>query len=310
MLGGGQNRAYQIEMIAYLDQNACSAIVRQPEWADLRTSLEIAAKQRILFCPMPYETVLESSPCHETTRKDIFDLFARISGGLVWKDFWQQLAESLLALVRNDMRLNPFVITGDFQVFSAISAASSAEFRDLKSARNCELKKLTPSGESQTMDHQSIIESVAAEPRGMLWRDMRRISGDQDFRHDVELECPRVTELLLELSLTPREAALLSEIVAQRGFDSIPIQFYHNRLAAAAAVAAAEDPRRGPPSFNDLVDQERLSVALCWADWAITDKAMARRVNDAGLSGFTGCATWPLCSMVQFAETVADLIHK
>lgn len=293
-------------MRIYLDQCACSALVRDPAWRELRELLVSFSSDGVIACPIPYETIQEASQCEPATRGEIFLLFHQISQGLLWKSFCDHLIDNFLWLVRGGEIPHPFRFVRDFAALSEISGEGRESFHDLKQERNQDLAALTPTPGANSMSHEDIVESVEFEVKSKLCRDLKQIAFGASLEAVTTFECARISVELLERGVTAEEASSLAEAIEAGKFSTIPVQFFHARLVAQGEWARARDDRRGPPDYNDLIDQERLSLALAWVELAITDRRMAERVRGAALEQFTPCLTFAMGEIDGFISTLKE----
>jgi len=74
--------------VVYLDQNAASFLAKSNPgqiWTKIREALERAFQEGKLFCPLPFEGIVETTPRPLEYRRAIQDLFRRLSGGFAFK---------------------------------------------------------------------------------------------------------------------------------------------------------------------------------------------------------------------------------
>lgn len=294
----------------YLDQCAASTIAKNPDWNELRDLLVGCAEAGNAYCPLPFDTILETSRCERTeTRKAIFDLFKDVSGGWIFRQFFDILADELLHLVRPAHQFSGFDHTFETNRLCALSAEIGPAFDEERNDRNSILKSWTNQPKPLGITFNQILKDVAREPVALLWRDLRLIATSQDIRSPLNLECPKITERLLKNRLTTAEATELAEKLRHHKMSAIPIQFFHNRLAAAASQTLLQRTQ-AVFDYNDIIDQERMSVALAFADYAITDRSMAARIEQSGVYNVSTCKVFRVGDLRRFEKTLIEEISS
>ena len=274
----------------------------------LRDLLIDGVNREKIICPMPYETLLESSTCDiAKTRTSIFELFIQISNGRIFRQYFDVLTDELLALVRPSHIVYYFEVTERMEEMSELSARFKPEFCEMKSEKNAELGSWIDPGSHVVRTNDEVLKSVSLEPVAKLWRDLRRIAKVQDSDASSEFECGGITEKLQAKGLTAFEALELSDALLNRKMEAIPFQFYHNRLAAAGSQEAPNRVNRNV-THNDIVDQERMSVALFLADMAVTDNRMVARIVRSRVLEFTTCKVFKVGEMRDFQLAIERIL--
>lgn len=288
----------------YLDQCAASEISKKSEWRELRAFLESAAERGALLCPLPFDTILESSRCGSPeTREAIFSFFRNVSGGWIFRQFFDILTDELLSIVRLDHSVSAFDYTQEIDRLCGLSAEIQPVFEKLRRERNTILGTWMDDLMPPSMGFGGVLEVITLEPVARLWRDLRQIASSPNFYSLSNFECPKITDSLLKNCITAKEADELAEKLRHHAMNSIPIQFFHNRLAAAASHLQLQRPE-AKFDYNDIIDQERLSVALAFSDFAVTDRSMAARVEFSGVCDLSACKIFKVSDLLEFEQAL------
>lgn len=297
-------------IVIYLDQCAVSEIVKDPNLVRLRSFMEAKSINGLICCPLPFDTILESSRCGRAeTRNEIFAFHKTVSGGSLFRNFFAILADELLALVRPDFRVSELSFTDDMDKVRDFSAGAGADFTDFIRRQDGRLKQFKASPVTQNASFEEILGSVSLEPVSRLWRDLGRIVDSTSAQDVSGLETPNLSRLLLKRGITKNEAEELSAKIKCRKMESIPIFYCHNRLAA---MAAYDECYRKSSNFcyNDIIDQERMSTAIAYSEFAITDKAMASRVSRSNACEYSHCRVFSVTDMSDFERVLMERIPE
>lgn len=288
----------------YLDQCAVSEITKDPSLEKLRDLLVKSADHGTVFCLLPFDTILEASICAiPETREAIFSFFRVVSGGFVFRQFYDILADEILSIVRPNHQVVGFDHTWEMDRLRDLSAQIGPDFGELKNDRNAALRSWVDPLRPQNMSFKKVLESVTREPVARLWRDLRQIISSSDPQSLSEFDCPRITQFLLKHRITVDEAEKLEEELRHHKMDAIPVQLFHNRLAAAGSHLLLQR-REAQMDYNDIIDQERLSVALAYSDFAITDKRMVARVERSGVCKISACVVFKVSDLLEFEQAL------
>lgn len=294
----------RMPLTIYLDQCAASVIARDPDCAGMRDFLLRGADCGTVFCPLPFDTIFETSRCERAeTREAIFSFFKAASGGLIFRQFFDILADSVLFIVRNDHHVSGFDHTWEMDRLRDLSAEIGPDFDELRNERNANLSSWVDPPRPSGMSFNEVLENVSLEPVARLWRDLRQIASSSDIQSLSEFDCPRITESLLKNHITAEEADELAEKLRHHAMDAIPIQFFHNRLAAAGSHLLLQR-QEAKLDYNDIIDQERISVALAFSDFAVTDRSMADRVERSGVKDVSECNVFKVGDLVEFERAL------
>lgn len=297
-------------IVVYLDQCAVSEMVNNPKLGGLRSFMEAKAGDGLIVCPLPFETILESSRCGKAeTRNAIFAFYKKASIGLLFRSFFDILADELLTLVRPDWGASAFSFTDSMEKLRDFSAESCVNFSNLIENKNSILKKFNRNSIDKNSTFEETLESVSLEPVSLLWRDLRRIVDSNGSVEASSLECPKVSKLLLQRGVTNYEAENLAEAIRFRKMETIPVVYCHNRLAA---IAANDEISRGASKYcyNDIIDQERMSTAIAFSDFAITDRAMVSRVNRSRVCEQFHCRVFSVADLIDFEDVLMERIPR
>lgn len=235
---GRATKPRKMPVVIYLDQCAASEIAKNPKWRGLRDFLESGVARGSLLCPLPFDTILESSRCgHPETRAEIFSFYRSVSGGWIFRQFFHILADEILALVRPTHRVTGFAYTAKMDRLLEFSAQIGPDFETLRSRRNSILASLVESPGAARFDQ--VLRDVTREPVARIWRDLRRIASSPNSQSPSEFDCPQIAEFLLDRQITAIEAEELGDKLMHHAMSAIPIQFIHNHLAAAGSHVSA-----------------------------------------------------------------------
>ena len=95
----------------YLDQCAASYLAKSEagfEWKLIREKLTAAFSSGRILCPMPTETLVESSPCETQVRIEIEEFFRSVSNGERFLSMWDLIIDETLRLARPGHVICPF----------------------------------------------------------------------------------------------------------------------------------------------------------------------------------------------------------
>jgi hypothetical protein len=184
-----------------------------------------------------------------------------------------------------------------------LSAKIGPDFDELRNERNATLSSWVDPPRPPDMSFKDVLEDVSREPVARLWRDLCQIASSPDVQSLSEFDCPKITESLLKSGITAAEAEELAEKLRHHKMSAIPIQFFHNRLAAAGSHTLLQR-QKASLDYNDIIDQERLSVALAFSDFAITDRSMAARVERSGIGDVSACKVFRVGDLSEFERAL------
>jgi hypothetical protein len=291
-------------LLTYLDQCAASVIARDADCAGFRDFLVRGAACGAVFCPLPFDTILETSRCERAeTREAIFSFFRAASGGLIFRQFFDILADEVLSIVRPDHQFSGFDHTWEMDRLRDLSAEIGPDFDELRNERNATLSSWVDPPRPPGMSFKEVLEDVTLEPVARLWRDLRQIASSPDIQSLSEFDCPRITASLLKNQITAEEAEKLAEKLRHHAMSAIPIQFFHNRLAAAGSHLLLQR-QEARLDYNDIIDQERISVALAFSNFAVTDRSMSDRVERSGVKDVSVCNVFKVGDLVEFERAL------
>lgn len=284
----------------YLDQCAASEIAKDPKWEELRDFLKNSADCAVAICPLPFDTILESSRCKlPETRESIFSFYQSVSGGFIFRQFFDILVDEILSIVRPHHQVAGFDYTWEMGRLCELSLQIGADFEELRNERNSTLSSWVDPPRSPDMSFEDVIKSVSLEPVAKLWRDLQLIADSTDAQSISCFEIPKITDSLIENKLTVKEAMDLANELKNHAMSKIPVMFIHNRLAAAGSYALLKRPEE-KLNYNDIIDQERLSVALAFADFVVTDKRMVARIEKSGAYEICKCQVFKVSHLSDF----------
>jgi len=285
--------------LIYLDQcAACELALRLSPWDRIRNLIESKVAEERILCPLPYETVLESTACDKPTRIALTDLVDKISGGWKIKCFDELIGEETIHLVRTqpirllDRYANLIPVDDDH------NKRMARAFEDAKSDMEARAQAFQYEAEQLGRPVAEVKKSVDLGRAGQLYRDIKRLLAGQT----AGMECPAFAQDLIRAKFTKEELEELIEHIIHHRFDAIPVNFIEARMGAQWEYEMTRlrlNPRKY--KFNDEIDRWRAAVALAYCDMLITDSGAAA-IARAAVRGFENAFT---CQIFSVRETDA-----
>jgi hypothetical protein len=269
--------------IIYLDQNAVSYLssAENASWATLRHVLIEAFEAERLVCPMPFETLVESAPCHAELRRKIAGFFEAAGGCIAWRLFKDILADATMNLVRPSHTIQVFCRIKSSWADRDPSAVENAhrQARENMTARVLAYKRASG---AETMELDEIQKSSVEERCGYLYRDLGRYIKDHTCSN---YERSWLMRKLVGWGLTGKEADDLREGIRLRKWEQIPENFFDALLGSRWEH---DRIHRHRPNYhaNDEFDRWRAAVALPNADAFVSDNYTADLCRRAGSSRY------------------------
>lgn len=293
--------------IAYLDQNAVSYLAQAKtgtHWHAIRSALTTGFEEQRIVCPMPLETIVESSPCERATRTAIEDFFLSVSGGTRYRAFPEILVDDTLALVRPHHEAVAFEEMGSGWAARDEAARDTREFHSQTRERMASrIQTYTSPPGVAKMTAEQIFSSSSFERCGKFWRDLQKFAKTPTTLA-ADYETPWLMSGLIVHGLSPPEAQQLSEAIRFHRWVSISVNFFDLMLGSRWEHDSihGQRPRYDP---NDEVDRWRAAVALAHSDLFITDSYIAdlcRRARVAKYSNAVVFSTKQADAILQFIK--------
>lgn len=291
--------------VIYLDQNAASRLALDDDasrWHQIRRIISRGVSKGKVVCPIPLETLVESSPCTTAQRMKIEELFKEIGKDTRFPYFQEAITSQTLSLIRPETScysLIPFAAKwGHREVEAATAKSLHRKNQERMKARVAEFLNHQPQGRKRSFDE--IFGASAKERSGFFFRDLERfrLSGSVG---PTNYERPLLIESLVSHGLTIVEAEALGKAVLKREWIKIPCNWVDLKIGARWDHDFQIGQR---PNYlaNDELDRGRAAVALCYADVFITDGYLAELCRRCGT-----ISTTKIFSVKQVAEIEALL---
>jgi len=194
--------------VVYLDQNIASRLAMAAagtEWGRIRKLLQQGFIEKKIICPMPFETLTESSACRQKKRNAIAQFFNEVSGGVSLKHFTTLVAESTVALVRDDYPIIPYTVLAESWSDDDHSASFIAgEHAKMKGRMTKRQDQFIPNPDPQETTPSTIFQGVEEERCGMIYCDLEKMELDPTCPDD-DFESPWLVETLRNSKITTRE---------------------------------------------------------------------------------------------------------
>jgi len=279
----------------YLDQCAASYLAKAEagsEWELIRDKLTVAFSAGRIFCPMPTETLVESSPCETQVRIAIEDFFRSVSNGERFFDIWDLLIDETLHLARPDYVIYPFGAIGAgwgrLDEEARIARESHTVSRE-KMRQRIEAHTYAPGAANKSPEE--IFQSGAKNRSLMFLHDLKKFEADPTTPvSDYELGW--LMKGLMRHGLTTVEASQIAEDVRFHRWERIAV----NKFDLLLGSRWDHDQLHGQrPNYqaNDEIDRWRSAVALCYSDLYVTD-------------GYTA----DLCRRARVADHTSTLVYS
>jgi hypothetical protein len=238
-----------------------------------------------LICPLPYETVWESTPLSEDRYKRVRELQAQLSCGVSFKPFSRLIAEETLALVRPGTDIAPFEL-GDWDSLRAglVGRASRDQFLNFKQGLKSQLAALPIKYDNKGLPFAKLEKLIHLKETADLFCSLERLQRDEPLSPNCAYTAD-VCKFLVANAISDEEITKLKELIRYHRYEVIPVLFYYSRLLTQFEFDLLRKGR--PQEPNDIDDLTRVATALWASDIYICDKEMAEVCKKAKIQEFT-----------------------
>lgn len=273
-------------MIVYLDQNAIWELAinrkRCPHLERLRYILKKGHHDRLVLCPIPPETIMETIGIEsKEDRLSVYQLqceLADVSGQLVaFKSIHKIINEESLAIARG-LKLP----SSCFELIAWHSVDDDQLARQhwdnivrAKEAMKNRFTNLCAGMDVSSLNFNDARQGIIKEHAFHVLRQIERLEKclppiREDHAHmGYDLAC-----FLQGQRLSQTELTRLKEAIINRKWEAIPVIWYRGLLAAGREVNY-RSPTPKQYDVNDEIDIPRMAVAMNSATVCITDRSMA-----------------------------------
>ncbi len=295
-------------MTVYLDQNAASLLAKAEAatfWGEIRIELQEGFTSGRVFCPMPSETILESSPCPSHVRAAIEAFFVSVSAEYRFRNFCEITVDEMLALVRSSHRVQHFqAIKRGWSARddAALSTAQTAASQKALMA-NRMAAYVNPVG-AEKLKVAEIVENAALERGGWLYRDLDQYAKEPNPDR-TNYESGWVMDGLVKRRIDQHEALRLMEAIRDRRGMFTCVNYIDLRLASQMNYDELHGRiRRYCP--NDDIDRWRAAVAMACAELFITDGDCADLCRRSKLPSMLGVTVFSVRQSKQILGFLRD----
>lgn len=282
--------------VVYLDQNIASLLAMADagsQWARIRKLLLLGFTEEKIICPMPFETVTESSSCNHKKRIAIEQFFKEVSGGVCFKHFTSLVAESSIELVRENYFLTPYtILTQNWSDNDQSASLIADEHAKMKARMTKRQNQFIEDPNPREISFSSIFPEVEEERCGMFYRDLEKLEIEPESPIG-EFEVPWLIETLRSSEITTHEISMLKEKVRHHHWSSIPENYADMLLGSLWDRELTIRPQTKYKP-NDEIDRRRAAVALVHSDVFVTDGGMAELCNRPEVSKFSTCTVFSI----------------
>jgi len=264
-------------MVISLDQNVVSFLERPPKvapaWTNIKSLLVAGASAGKIVCPIPHETAWESILLSDERYQRIKKLQTDLSLGFSFKSYVRLLCEEVLALVRSDVDLNPFV-TGNWHDFCDRFRYPAAQVGYLKMKKDVaeKMDAVPVIYENQNLTVTQLEKLIHKKDSFDLYNNLERLKAGQALSPTCVCTAD-ICEFLKRNSISHDEIERLKQLVLHHKYEAIPIHFYYNRLVAQFEFDVLHGGRK--QEINDVDDLTRAATALWGAQIYVCDAEMA-----------------------------------
>jgi hypothetical protein len=226
-----------------------------------------------LICPLPCETVWESTLLSEDRYKRVRELQTRLSRGVSFKPFSRLIAEETLALVRPSTNIAPFELR-DWDSLRAglVGHSSRDQFLKFKQGLESQLAALPIKLDNQGLPFEKLEKDIHLKETADLFCSLERLESGEPLAPNRAYTAD-VCKFLVTNRITSEEISKLKELILHHRYEAIPVLFYYNRLLTQFEFDLLRGGRRQEP--NDIDDLTRVATALWASDIYVCDKEMA-----------------------------------
>jgi hypothetical protein len=277
----------------------------------IRDKLTAAFSAGRIICPMPTETLVESSPCETQVRIAIENLFRNVSNGERFLVIWDLIIDETLRLARPSHVIYPFGAIGAGRgrrdEAAKIAREANAVGRE-KMRQQIVAYTFAPGAADRTPEE--IFRSGIKDRCGIFWCDLKKFGADPTTPVS-DYEWGWLMDGLMRHNLTTAEASKIGEAVRLCKWERIAVNHFDLLIGSRWDHDHLHGQR---PHYhaNDEIDRWRSAVALCYSDLYITDGYTAdlcRRARVADHTSTLVYSTRQTHEILQFIEECSRIDH-
>jgi hypothetical protein len=277
-----------------------------PVWSQIKSSLIAGVETGKLVCPIPHETIWESTPLSEQRYRRVRELQSRLSRGVFFKSFTRLLSEEVLALVRTGVDITPWE-HGCWRDLRAqlIGSVSRDDFMKLKKSVEDQVDALTVDSQNQRLRQAELEQFVRKRVVFDLYHNLDRLNAGQA----LAANCPftlDVCDFIRSTGVSLAEVLSLKQFVLHHKYEAIPILFYYIRFVAQFEFDLLHGGRR--PEANDATDLTRMAMALWGSDAHVCDAEMAQLCKKTKIDRFSNTVILPVGQPDKFLRHLESIL--